>query len=243
MTQQTDYIVKEIFSSVANMKVLKIYGNLEFNEHAIIHKIWNVTQDFLVKNKDVDYLIVYYFPSYEDMENNAALCFFTLEENIDVSVVNIETIEKNLRWNEDYGFFSAILKNKISLDNQLVNEASSMLQIIEDAYFILYELEMTQLYKTFTGFETYYEILEHWIMKAETFNNTHGELERTVTTDLKTLIRHMSNIFYCCLSSIGKNLQDDKDKQWIFNHELANAKDKFEVVHHQLLYLLRKYLQ
>ena len=70
------------------MKVLKICGNLEFNEGKIIRKICNAVREFLNKNNDVDYLIAYYFPTHEDMDNDAALCFLKSDEdikNIDLS--------------------------------------------------------------------------------------------------------------------------------------------------------------
>ena len=244
MPKYNEYLVEDISSSITNMKVLKIYGNLEFNESDIIRKVSNALRDFLNKNKNVDYLIAYYFPSHEDMDNNASLCFIILNEDIKtIDLSDFEETSKKLRWNEDYGFFSAVVKDKTSSDYQLVKEADAMLQIVEDAYFILYDLEITDSFRNFSGHDVFYNYLEKWMIKAEHINKGHGELELIVKNDFMSLVRHMGNILYCCLSDIGRGIKEDRKKQWIFNHELANARDKFEVVRHQLKYLMREYLK
>jgi len=243
MMSGEEFLVEDIYSSVATMKVLKVCGDMEFNEYDIVRKIRNTIKEFLNKNKDVDYLIVYYFPTPEDMENYAALCFLILDENTkNIDVSNIEVIAKKLRWNADYGFFSDVVKNKTVVDCQLVKEAHTLLQIVEEAYLFIYELGMRTTYETSAEFGTFYEDLENWIMKAEHIDEVHGELEFIVKNYFRNLVRHMNNILSCCLSNIGKKIKEDKDKKWIFDHELANARDEFEVVHHQLLYLIRKNL-
>jgi len=242
MTSYSEYLVEDRSYSIFNMKILKICGKLELNEKEIIKKIRNALKEFLSKSKDVDYLIVYYFPTHEDMENNAVLCFLVFDENIKDIDLSDEGIFKKLEWNEDYGFFSDIVKDNISYDYKLVKEANTMLQIMEEAYFILYDLDMTANYKKASDLEGFYERLEDWIIKAERVDKDHSEMENTVNDDFANFVRHMSNILYCCLSDFIKNTKDEKERQWIFNHELKNARDKFEIIHHQLTYLIRKSL-
>jgi len=244
MSKYNEYVVEDLYDSVASVKVIKICGHLEFNKYEIIKKISNAVREFLNKNGDADYLIVYYFPTHEDMENNAALCFLALDadtKNIDLS--DFEEIAKKLVWNEDYGFFSAVVKDKTSSDYRLVKETDTMLQIVEEAYFILYDLEITASLGKISGPGGSYEHLENWIIKAEHADKGHGELELIVENDVMSLVRHLSNILYCCLSDAGKKIKEDKERQWIFNYELANARDKYEVVYHQLSHLMRKYLR
>ena len=99
------------------------------------------------------------------------------------------------------------------------------------------------MHRNFSEIDGFYECLENWIIKAEHINIRHEALELKVKDDLTTLIRHLSNILYCCLSDYGKITKEEKDRRWIFNHELATAWDKFEVVHHQLSNLMKKSLK
>ena len=55
--------------SIFNIKKLKIYGNYIFEKNEIIRIVKNAVTKFINTNKDVDYLIVYYYPSYKDMNN------------------------------------------------------------------------------------------------------------------------------------------------------------------------------
>jgi len=242
MTSYSEYLVEDRSYSIFNMKILKICGKLELNEKEIIKKIRNALKEFLNKNKYVDYLIVYYFPTHEDMENNAVLCFLVFDENIKNIDLSDKEIFKKLQWNEDYGFFSDIVKDNISYDYKLVKEANTMLQIVEEACFILYDLGITANYKETSSLDGFYERLEDWIIKAEHIDKGHLELENTVNDDFAGLVRHISNILYCCLSDFIKNTKDEKERQWVFNHELENARDKFEIIHHQLAYIMRKSL-
>jgi hypothetical protein len=223
------------------MKILKIFGKLELNEKEIIKKIRNALKDFLNKNKDVDYLITYYFPTYEDMENNATLCFLLFDEDIKNIDLSDKEIYRRLQWNEDYGFFSDVVKEKTSPDYRLVKNAYTTLQVTEDASVLFYELRKAakrecSLSKDFSW------RLEQWINDAEHVTEGYGALEPVMKNDFASLLRHLSNISYCCVSEIGKTMKSEKERQWILDHEIANAADKCEVVHHQLTYLLRKYL-
>ncbi len=243
MSQHNEYLVEDVYNSYSNIKVLKIIGHLEFNENEIVKKIHTAIREVLNKNQDVDYLIVYYFPTQNDKEKNAALCFLDLIDE-DVKNFHVSTplsLSKRIRWNEDYGFFSDGGNEKTSFDYRLVKDTYALLQMTEDAFFLLYELRIIADKKNPFSNELY-QRLENWIFKAKHINKGYGDLEPIVQNDFMGLARHLSNILYCCLSEIGKNTSKEKDRQWILRYELANAQDKYEVIHHQLLYIMRKYL-
>ena len=144
MQHYNEYFVEDIYHSITNIKVVKICGKLEFYKDEIIRRISNVLQDFFLHYKDVDYLIVYYFPSQEDMDNNAALCFLHLERGEkNINIYDSREILKCIRWNEDYSLFSAIIKNKVPSDPRVVKKVNELLQIVEEAYFVMDELDIT----------------------------------------------------------------------------------------------------
>ena len=147
MGRSKEYVIKEISRSISTIKVLKIYGHLDFNQTIIMKKIGHGLQEVLANNNDVDYLIVYFFPSREDMNNDAAVCFLELINN-DVKKANSfndRELSQQIRWNEDYGFFSDVVKEKKPVDFQLVSQSHILLQILEEAERILVEHEVPPL--------------------------------------------------------------------------------------------------
>jgi len=242
MLSYGEYLIEDKSFSIFNIKVLKICGKTEFNEKEVIKKIRNVVREFLNKNKDVDYLITYYFSTYGDMENNAALCFLVFDEDIKNIDLSDKEIYRRLQWNEDYGFFSDVVKEKISSGDKLFNEANKMLHIVEDAYFILYDLWVAVNYRGLSGRDGFYECLEKWLIMAERIDKHYGKLKFIVNNNFISLIRHMNNIlYYCCIPDDNKDTTGENKRQWIFNQEITNAKDKSEVIHQQLTNFIRKY--
>jgi len=140
------YSIKDISYSNLDIKKLEIYGNYVFEKNEIIRKIKNAVKEFLNSNKDVDYLITYYYPTYEDMNNNIALC-------------------KNASY------------------YNILNEANKMLQAVEKAYFILYELSITVNYRSSSELNGLQEHLERWLIKAEHINKFFCKLKPIVDYD------------------------------------------------------------
>lgn len=243
MLTYNDCLVEDIYNSFSNIKVLKIIGHLEYNENEVIKKIYIKIREFLNINKDMDYLIIYYFPTQKDMENDAALCFLDLkdEEIRNFDVLNPLVLSGKVRWNEDYGVFSDVGNEKTSRDSQLIKDTYTLLQMTEDVFFILYEIEI-KADRNISFSNELYQRLENWILKAKHINKGYSDLEFIIQNDFLNLVRHVSNIVYCCLSESGKNTTKEKERQWILRYELANAKDKYEIIHHQLIYLMRTYL-
>lgn len=230
MSKYNEYLVDSISHTCLNMNILKIASNFELNKNNIIRMTGHAVRDFLNKNKNVDYLIAYYYPTQEDLENNIAICYLKLAENIKNIDLSDKEIYKKLRWNEDYGFFSGIVKKKTSSNYRLVNEANKLLQIIEEAYLFLYDLWITTRDRKIIVTNDFNRYLEHWIYRAEHSKNVHIEMEHILKNDFMSLIRHVSNILYCCLSEIQIKTKDVETRRWIFETELANAIDKYEII-------------
>ena len=200
----------------------------------------NAVKEFLNTNKDVDYLVAYYYPMYKDMNNNVALCYLKLDKDIKNMDLVDEEFCKKLLWNEYYDFFSDTTKQKKS-DYKLFNEANKMLKVIEEANFILYNIWMTVNYRKLSELDGFYECLEKWLIRAEHIDKYYWELKFIVSDDFISLIRHMNNIFYyCCIPDNGKSTKWENKRHQIFNYEIANARDKFEVIHQQLTNFIKK---
>ena len=112
-----------------------------------------------------------------------------------------------------------------------------MLQTIEEAYFILYKLWTTKNYKEFTESDNHYNCLVDWITKADYIYNECRELRYIVSDDFIDFACVMNNIFQSFLLNI-KNKGKNKE---IFNREIANARDKYEVIRQKLVHILRVY--
>lgn len=111
MPKYNECLIEDLSCSTFNIKKLEIYGNHIFEINEVIRKTSNAVKEFLNTNKDVDYLIVYYYPTLKDMKNNLALCYLVLNKdikNIDLS----DKICKNIRWNEEYDSFDGFVKKK-----------------------------------------------------------------------------------------------------------------------------------
>jgi hypothetical protein len=243
MIPPTEYLTEDIVDSFLRIKVLKIIGYLEFNEHEVVKKISMTVQEFLRTHKDVDYLIAYYYPTQEDLTLDAALCVLDL---VDVEIRNFDAsaaviLLKKIRWNEDYGLFSTNDHGGRSYDIRLVKDTYTLLQTAEEASDLLFELRMCAERKTPFSNDVY-QRLENWIFKAKHASKGYGELEHIIQDEVISLVRHFSTILYCCISDIGKNISTENERQRILHYELENASDKYTVLHHQLVYLLRNIL-
>lgn len=235
MLKYNEYLIEDMSYSIFNIKKVEIYGHYISEKDEVIRKTKNAVKEFLNTNTDVDYLVAYYYPTREDINNNVALCYLKLDEDIKNMDLTDEEFYKKIMWNEYYDFFSDAVKEKTSSDHKLFKEANKMLQMVEEAYFILYNLWMAVNYKNFSELDGFYECLEKWLIRAENIDKYYWKLKFIVNDDFITLVRYMNNIFYhCCIPDIGKNTKGENKRQRIFNHEIANAMDKFEVIHQQL---------
>jgi len=243
MTHHNEYALEEINNSPTRIKVLKIVGHMEFNENTIAKKFSTAIREILTTNTDIDYLIAYYYPTQNDREKNAALCSLDLlkEDLKQFPETTLPDLSQRIRWNDDYGMLSDDGNKKTVSNERLVNDTYTLLQTAQDARYLVYELETTATANGVFSNELY-QRLETWIFKAKHAKKRHSEVEGIVQNDLIDLTRHLSNILYCCVSDIGKKISKENDRQWILKYELINAKDKYEVIYHQLLYILRKNL-
>ena len=54
----------------------------------------------------------------------------------------------------------------------------------------------------------------------------------------------MNNIFYyCCIPDQSEGTKEENKRQRLFNNEIANSIDKFEVIHQQLTNFIEKNLK
>ena len=183
---------------------IKIYNKFVSKGSYLIVEDTNLTgpmeavKEFLNSNRGVDFLIAYYYPTYEDMNNNIALCSLILSKDIKNLNITNENFDQEILWNEYYDFLSDSKKAKILSYYNLLNEASEMLQVVEEAYFILYELWMTINYRSLSELDDLHECLERWLIRAEHINKFCWELKPIVDYNFIYLIRYMNNIFYYC---------------------------------------------
>jgi hypothetical protein len=241
MSKYNEYFIEDLSYSNFDIKKLGIYGGYIFDKNEIIKKMRSAIKEFLTSNKDVDYLVAYYYPTYEDMNNNIALCYLKLNRDIKNIDLTDEKFYQKILWNEYYDILSDSKKVKILSYYNLLNEASEMLQVVEESYFILYELWMTINYKNLSDLDDLHESLERWLIRAEHINKFCWELKPIVDYNFMYLIRHMNNIFYyCCIPDHSEGVKGENKRQRIFNNEIANAMDKFEVIHQQLKNFIEK---
>lgn len=242
MLKCNEYTIQDISCSDFNIKKLEIYGNYIFEKNEIIKKIKNAVKEFLNSNKDIDYLVAYYYPTYEDMNNNLALCCLILNRDIKNIDLTYENVYQKLIWNEYYDFFSASKKAiKVSYCN-VFNEANKMLQAVEEAYFILYELLVTVNYRNLSEPNNLQERLERWLIRAEHINKYFCKLKPIVNYNFICLIHHMNDIFYyCCVPHHSEITNTENNGQLIINNEITNAIDKFKIIHQQLTDFIEKY--
>jgi len=234
--------IQDISCSNFNIKKLEIYGNYVFEKKEIIIKIKNAVKEFLISNKDVDYLVAYYYPTYEDMNNNLALCCLILNKDIKNMDLTSENFCQKLIWNEYYDFFSASKKEIKESYYNILNEANKMMQAVEEAYFILYELLVTVNYKNLSEPNDLQEGLERWLIRAEHINKYLCKLKPVVNYDFICLIRHMNDIFYyCCVSHHSEITNAENSGRLIINDEIASAMDKFKIIHQLLTNFIEKY--
>ena len=242
MLKCNEYSIKDISYSNLDIKKLEVYGNYVFEKNEIIRKIKNAVKEFLNSNTDVDYLVTYYYPTYEDMNNNIALCSLIVDKDIKNMDLADEKFCQKLLWNEYYDFFSASKKEKDVSYYNILNEANKMLQAVEEAYFILYELSVTVNYRSPSELNALQEHLERWLIRAEHINKFFCKLKPIVDYDFICLLRHMNDIFYyCCISDHSKSTKEENNRQRIFNNEIANAIGQFEVIYQLLTDFIRNY--
>jgi len=105
MSKYNEYLIEDLSYSIFNIKKLEICGNYIFEINEVIRKTRNAVEEFLNKNKDVDYLLVYYYPTQKDMENDIPLCYLLLNKDIKHNdLLELKICEK-IRWNEEYDGF------------------------------------------------------------------------------------------------------------------------------------------
>jgi hypothetical protein len=225
-----------------NIKKLEIYGNHVFEKNEIIRKIKNTVKEFLNSNKDIDYLVAYYYPTYKDMNNNIALCCLILDKDIKNIDLTYENFCQKLLWNEYYDFFSVSKKTKDVSYYNILNEANKMLQVVEEAYFILYELLTIVNYRNLSELNSRRECLERWLIRAEHINKFFSKLKPIINYDFICLIRHINDIFYYChIPYQNQSTSAENNRQQIINNEITNAMDQFEVIHQQLTNFIGKH--
>jgi hypothetical protein len=147
-----------------------------------------------------------------------------------------------LIWNEYYDFFSPSKKAiEISYSN-VFNEANKMLQLVEDAYFILYRLLVTVNYKNLSELDDLQEYLEIWLIRAEHINKFFCKLKPVVNYDFISLIRYMNDILYHFYLPHYNGIKDiENNRKLIINKEIIYATDKFKILHQQLSDFIEKY--
>ena len=177
MSKYNQCLMEDISYSNLNIKKLEIYGDYIFEKNKIIKNMKNAIKEFLNSNKDVDYLVAYYYPTQEDRENNVALCYLKLNEAVKNMDLTDEEFCKQLLWNEYYDFFSKTMNGKTLFDAKLVNEINKILQVVDESYFILYKLWMIINYGDNSEFSNALGILEQWLIRAETINKEYWEDE------------------------------------------------------------------
>jgi len=112
MSKYNEYLIEDLSYSIFNIKKLEIYGHRIFEINEVIKKTNNAVKEFLSITKDVDYLIVYYYPTWKDLESNMALCHLVLTENIKNIDLSDNKICENIRWNKEYDSFDGFVKEK-----------------------------------------------------------------------------------------------------------------------------------
>ncbi len=244
MLKCNEYTVKDISISCSDfdIKKLEIYGDYIFEKNEIVKKIKNAVEEFLNYNKDVDYLVAYYYPTYDDMKNNLALCCIILSQNIKNINLTYENIHQKLIWNEYYDFFSASKKAIKTPYSNVLNEANKMLQVVEEAYFIIYELLIEVNYKDPAKSNNLQERLERWLIRAEHINKYLYKLKPIVNYDFVCLMRHMNDILYYCYVSQHNEISNMKsNEQLMIDKEIVNVIDKFKIIHQQLTDFIKRY--
>lgn len=237
----SEYKIQNIPSSNLNIKKLEISGDYIFEKNEIVKRIKSTVENFLISNKDVDYLIVYYYPKYEDATNHLALCSFILNRNVETIDLTYENIYKNLIWNEYYDFLNDSKKEVKESYSNIFNEANKMLQLVEDAYFILYRLLVVINYKNPSELNDIQECLESWLIRAESLNNFFCKL-KPVNYDFISFIRCMNDILYYFYISYHSGIKTiDNDRKPIINREITNAIDKFKILHQQITDFIEKH--
>lgn len=241
MSKHNEYLIEDLSYSNIDVKKLGIYGNCIFNKNEIIRKMRGSVKEFLNSNKEVDYLLIYYYPTHEDMNSNTALCYLKLDEDINKKSLTDEKICQKLLWNESYDFLTDSKIAKRLVYYNILNEANKMLQVVEEACFILYELQMIVNYRSLSEYDGFREYLERWLIRAGHTNKLYWKLKYIVNYDFTLLIRHMNNIlYYFYIPDHREDAKGENRKQQIFNNEIANARDNFEVIHKELTNFIEK---
>lgn len=237
-----EYSIQDISFSNFNIKKIEIYGNYIFEKNEVIKKIKNAVEEFLNSNKDVDYLIAYYYPTYEDMNNNLALCCLILNEDIKDMNLTHDNVYQKVIWNEYYDFFSASKKAIETSYTNIFNEANKMLQAVDEAYFILYELLMAANYKNLSEPNNFQESLERWLIRAEHIDKYFCKLKPIVDYNFVYLLHHMNEIFYYfCIPAENQISNIKNNSQWKIYSEIKNAMDQLRIIHQQLTDFIKEY--
>ncbi len=241
MLKFNECFIEDLSHSNFDIKKLRICGDYIFDKNEIIRKVRGAVKEYLTSNNGVDYLVAYYYPTHEDMNNNIALCYLKLVGDIkNMGLIDKKFCQK-LLWNEYYEFLSDSKKAKRVSYYNLRNEASKMLQAVDEAYFILYELWMTVNYRSLSELDGFHECLERWLIGAGHINKFYREMKPIVNYNFLSLIWCMNNIFYyCCIPGLSEGIKGENKRQQVFDNEIANARDEFEVVHQQLTNFIEK---
>ena len=88
MLKFNEYFIEDLTCSNLGIKKLRICGDFIFDKNEVIRTMRRTVKEFLASDKNVDYLVAYYYPTPEDMNNNTALCYLKLDgdiKNIDFS--------------------------------------------------------------------------------------------------------------------------------------------------------------
>ena len=241
MPKYNECFIEDLSHSNIDIKKLGICGNYIFEKNEIIRKMRGSVKEFLNSNKEVDSLLIYYYPTHEDMNNNTALCYLKLDEDVNNRHLTDEKICQKLLWNESYDFLTDSKEAKRLSYYDILNGANKMLQVVEEACFILYELQMMVNYRSLSEYDGFRECLERWLIRAEHINKLYWKLKYIVNYDFILFIRHMNNIFYYfCIPDHREGTKGENRRQQIFNNEIANARDNFEVIHQELTNFIEK---
>jgi hypothetical protein len=221
------YKIEDFSFANYNRKAIKVYDSAETKKEGVSQIIHDAVNDFLSKNKDIDYFGLYYYPTYEDYEHAIQLCYF-LEINKKVKEIdfkNIEEINKRLVWNKDFKFFSKLYMSEKTPNFYQLNNVKGVRCFLEHVYPILLDLENIRNLDEISEGTFFYSLLEDWIFQAEKIDFGMGKLNDIIEKDFMGLVTNLSNIKIYCLSN--ERSQDNRRK-YTFKQQLEMAIKNFD---------------
>jgi len=94
----SNYIVKDLSYFDFKIKKLEIFGNYEIEKNKVLKITTDTIKKFLKIDKDIDFLIVYYYPTDKNMENHEALCsLFLNKEFFEDNLIDLKILKK-IQW-------------------------------------------------------------------------------------------------------------------------------------------------